>query len=176
MAKSPRYNRRSSSRSAWGRLAPVLPLGALLAAWIVWSDPQMRDDIGIPMEAGVAVEQRFALCEERGYSSHCVVDGDTFRIGDRRIRIEGIDAPERQGRCPAETELARRATTDLQEWLNRGRFAMLAQDDVPRDVYGRELQAPWREDADGARHDLGEHMIAIGSADIYRRGDRTDWC
>jgi len=28
-----------------------------------------------------------------------VVDGDTFHCGDRIVRLEGIDAPEREGQC-----------------------------------------------------------------------------
>ena len=48
-----------------------------------------------------------------------VTDGDTIRIGETRIRLKGIDAPEMEQRCVrsglsyACGETARRALTDL---------------------------------------------------------------
>ena len=49
------------------------------------------------------------------------VDGDTFRLGNRRIRIVGIDAPEVEGQCSAERDLAAAATVKLRALLNDGR-------------------------------------------------------
>ena len=49
----------------------------------------------------------FPLCSAPGYSPNCVVDGDTLRMAERRIRLTGFDAPEMKGACPAESEAAR---------------------------------------------------------------------
>nr|WP_237437456.1 thermonuclease family protein [Alteraurantiacibacter aestuarii] len=128
------------------------------------------------MPAGEQVTAGFALCDAPGYAPNCVVDGDTFRIASRRIRVQGIDAPERDGRCDAERELARRATADLLAWLERGPFLMLPADQAGHDRYGRELQTVWREAADGSRDDLGDHMRRIGSARRYDSRAKVDWC
>ena len=46
-----------------------------------------------------------------GNSTNCVVDGDTLRIGARRIRLIGIDAPELHSpACPTEAAQAEAAT------------------------------------------------------------------
>ena len=50
----------------------------------------------------------------------CVVDGDTFRIGKRRVRIVGIDVPEVNARFESERTLAVAATVKLQSILNQG--------------------------------------------------------
>lgn len=151
-------------------------LALLIGAGLVWRDPALREGIGLPMAAGEVVEARFVLCDSPGYSSHCVVDGDTFRIGNRRIRVEGIDAPERDGQCEAERAGARRATADLLNWLERGAFEMVAPGDVPRDQYGRELQSVWRSTDGGGRDDLARHMITAGSAVRYDSRNHMDWC
>ena len=118
----------------------------------------------------------FTLCDAPGYSANCVVDGDTFRMAERRIRIEGIDAPEREGQCEEESRASLRATQALNDWLNQGDFHMLAADDVPRDQYGRELQTIWRETPQTRRQDLAAHLIDSGFAEVYSRNGRPDWC
>lgn len=114
------------------------------------------------------VERQFGICGQ-GSTAACVVDGDTLRIGQRRIRLTGYDAPEMQGQCDAESQLARVAQEELAGWLNLGAFEMDGGEDPPRDQYGREL----REVRRGGEI-LADTMIERGLA----RRSRLDrgWC
>ncbi|MGN6356956.1 MAG: thermonuclease family protein [Novosphingobium sp.] len=86
------------------------------------------------------VSATFTRCGP-GRGEACVIDGDTFKLGERKIRIVGIDTPEVDARCPQEAQLAEAATVHIQEVLNRGPFQMIARLDEPTDRYGRELRA-----------------------------------
>lgn len=121
------------------------------------------------------VAARFVICGAPGGGFACVVDGDSFRLGDRRIRIRGIDAPERDGVCSAETELAGKAAAKLVELLNAGPFTMTAARSDEHDQYGRELRVLTRREADGKSRSIGEAMVAAGFAHDYR-GAKTSWC
>ena len=116
------------------------------------------------------VSERFTRCGVPGSGFACVVDGDSFRLGERRIRIRGIDAPEREGRCQAESELATKAADRLVELLNDAPFVMTARRQDERDRYGRELRVLTR----GAKS-IGETMVAEGFAHDYA-GAKTSWC
>lgn len=114
------------------------------------------------------VERQFTICGQ-GSSAACVVDGDTLRIGQRRVRLTGYDAPELDGACEAESRLARVAREELAGWLNLGPFEMSGRDDPPRDQYGREL----REVRRGGEA-LADTMVERGLARRSRQ-DRG-WC
>lgn len=115
------------------------------------------------------ITHRFPLCAATGYSPNCVVDGDTIRIGDRRIRLTGFDAPELDGACPQESLRAQEARAALHGWLSRGPFEMDGGTQPPRDQYGRELRAARRgEDY------LVDHMVAGDHA--RRSGEARNWC
>lgn len=93
-----------------------------------------------------------------------VTDGDTIRIGDARIRLKGIDAPEMEQRCSragrsyACGETARRALIDLLSGENvRCRPA-------GRDRYRRILA---RCTVNG--NDIGTLMVESGWAVSYGR-------
>jgi endonuclease YncB( thermonuclease family) len=115
------------------------------------------------------VAELFTRCGS-GTEHACVVDGDSFRLGKRRIRIRGIDAPEREGACPAETELAERSAARLTELLSAGPFIMTAVGGDERDQYDRELRVLTR----GGRS-IGDEMVSAGLAHDYR-GRKTSWC
>ena len=92
----------------------------------------------------------------------CVVDGDTLWWQGEKIRIAEIDAPEINGRCPAERALAVRSRGRLVELLNAGpvRFTR-----VGTDRYGRTL----------ARFDgVSETLIREGLAQPWPR--KRSWC
>lgn len=176
MASPPRFDRGSRWRASerrrrWDWLRPLLLLALIGLAWHAWNRPDWRSAIGLPIPQPQQVALRFALCADPGYAANCVVDGDTFRLGPRRIRVQGIDAPEVHGHCPAETMAAARATRALQAWLNAGPFLLDPPDAVQRDRYGRELQVPARAADDAARH-----MLATGLAHPFASGPRQPWC
>ncbi len=96
-----------------------------------------------------------------------IIDGDTFRLGAERVRIENIDAPEIHGRCDAETKLAALAKEKLSIIL------MSATPEVQRhgtDRYGRTLALIRVEGAD-----VGDMLIAANVA-VPWKGRRHDWC
>ena len=154
---------------------PVLLLVVMAVWWFVFRP--------IAQEQGwVEVTSSFAICGEPGPREEgCVVDGDTVVLGfggeRRRIRLIGFDAPEIDGRCEVERELAIAARTRLHRWLSEGSFEWNGADDPPRDQYGRELRRVRRASDDGDFEYLGETMIAAGFASESGYGaDPVDWC
>jgi len=114
----------------------------------------------------------FPLCISPGYAANCVVDGDTIRIGERRIRLTGFDAPEIDGACQRESDLALAARDALHRWLALGDFELDGGAEPPRDQYGRELRAARR----GEEY-LADMMIAAGLArDNGWGAGEADWC
>ena len=97
-----------------------------------------------------------------------VVDGDTLRCGGELVRIVGIDTPERHGRCPFETRLARQATDRLKE-LAEGGIYMRPRG---RDRYGRLLA----EVRDVRGDDVAEVMIREGLGRPNHGERRKGWC
>lgn len=84
-----------------------------------------------------------AVAADRPCTVTRVVDGDTFYCADgRKVRLIGIDAPERdQGRAGRESAAA------LRRMLPAGASVRLEQDVGPRDRYGRALAYVWLGDA-----------------------------
>lgn len=82
----------------------------------------------------------------------CVVDGDTVWIEGEKIRLLDIDAPEMNGKCPAEQAQARRARDRLIVLLN-SRDVTIERDG--KDRYGRTL---------ARLGDVGEVLIREGLA------------
>jgi len=107
---------------------------------------------------------------------YCVVDGDTIRIGERRIRLVGFDTPEKNARCEEERISAERATQALQAWLNRGPFVMSVNAARATDRYGRELQVIAREARGGPPEALSGYMVGNAFARDYGGGRRAAWC
>jgi endonuclease YncB( thermonuclease family) len=71
---------------------PFLLLAILLAAWVVM-DPALVEPPTLLAGDPEHVSETFTRCGPgRGHA--CVIDGDTFKLGERKVRIIGIDAPE----------------------------------------------------------------------------------
>src|SRR5688572_18282020 len=71
-----------------------------------------------------------------GPRDNCVVDGDAWWQAGEKFRLAGIDAPEMQGRCAAESALAVRSRDRLRALLNTGEPRVQRRG---KDRYGRTL-------------------------------------
>lgn len=112
---------------------------------------------------------RFPLCG-RPPHTQCVIDGDTFYLRGRSIRLADIDAPETSpARCAREAELGAAATRRLRDLLNAGPFE-LAAGRRDEDRYGRKLRTVTR---DG--RSIGDILVAEGLARKWT-GRRLPWC
>ena len=116
----------------------------VIVAILAWFGGRMPDrDPGAPLVVRATVVER-------------VVDGDTLVVGEERVRLHGIDAPELdQPQGPA----ARRALIELAA----GQPVDCERLDTDR--YGRAVA--WCRTPDGT--DLGGWLVARGLALAYRR-------
>ena len=102
-------------------------------------------------------------------TDYCVVDGDTIRSNGKRVRLIGLDAPERQGaKCARERRLGDLAAGALSGMLSAGRVSYPAS--TEQDRFNREL----RELSVGGKP-VADRMIAAGHAVRYGNG-KPDWC
>lgn len=160
-APSFKPSRRGVRRALW--LVPLLALAGALF------DPALIAPFG-PLAASERVTATFTPCG-RGRGPACVIDGDTFKLGDRKIRITGIDAPElAEPRCAAEAALARRSADRLRALLNQGPFDMVAHRLHGEDRHGRYLRVLRRND-----QSIGGQLIDEGLAHRYI-GSKRSWC
>jgi endonuclease YncB( thermonuclease family) len=125
---------------------------------------------GVLLLGGALAAALFAQWRPAGPLATCrAVDGDTLRCGAERVRIVGLDTPEMQGRCAAESRLARRAQERLAALSAEG----VALEAKGRDRYDRLLAVV--RDRDG--RDLAAILIREGLARPYDgRGPRASWC
>lgn len=98
-----------------------------------------------------------------------VWDGDSIRLGQsgERIRIFNIDAPEIDGRCPYETDLAQQSKNRLAEMMDGQQLIIRRQG---TDRYGRTLAAV---SVNGV--DAGDVLVSEGLARTWS-GRREAWC
>ena len=100
-----------------------------------------------------------------------VWDGDSIRLGTTRqseaVRIFNIDAPEIEGQCAYETDLALQSKIRLAELLKGQRIEILRQG---TDRYGRTLAAIRVEGRDD-----GDILVDEGLARTWA-GRREPWC
>lgn len=157
-----RPKRTDVRRALW--FIPLLLLGGALL------DPSLIAPIGPLAAPPERVSSSFTPCGP-GRGSACVIDGDTFKLGDRKIRIIGIDAPELMApQCSKEEALARKSANRLLELLNRGEFEMVAHRLQRRDRHGRDLMVIRRNG-----QSIGSALIDEGLAHRYI-GSKTSWC
>lgn len=175
--RGPRGPRKS--RGFWARaLSGARPFAALvvfLTLGVVLGDGGAFEPPAFLQTTPEQLTGDFTRCG-RGRGVNCVIDGDTFKLGQRKVRVVGIDTAEIEARCPAEAEQAEKSTAALQGWLNRGPFQMSARIDEPSDRYGRDLRIVKRIGADGKEDRLADFMQAEGGARSYLGGYRGGWC
>ena len=156
-------------------LRPVMLLAGIVILWPLL-DPALVEPPGFLSSDPVIVDAKFGRCG-RTLGRACVVDGDTFRLGSRRIRIIGIDAPETHPPgCAREAELGEEATRKLQQLLNQGPFQMTGRIDDMTDRYGRHLRVVTRMRPDGSVQSIADDMQEAGLAKAYLGGLRGGWC
>ncbi|MFL6750221.1 MAG: thermonuclease family protein [Sphingomicrobium sp.] len=148
----------------WVLIVPVLLLlGALL-------DPKLIGPVWPLAAPAEVVSSNFTLCGPESGPA-CVIDGDSFKLGDRTIRIMGIDAPQLSSpKCPAEAALARRSADRLITLLNEGQFEMIAHRLQTQDRYGRNLMMLRRNG-----RSIGHQLIDEDLAHRYT-GFKFSWC
>jgi micrococcal nuclease len=162
-------------RDAFVSLRPWLLLIGFATMAYIFTLPGAFSAPGWLSSEPQVIEGRFTRCG-RGRGYYCVVDGDTFKLGDTSVRAVGIDTAEREAGCPAEAVQAEASTKALQGWLNRGPFRMTHRLDEPIDRYGRSLRTVYRLRPDGSEDRLADFMRREGGARGYWGGGRGDWC
>jgi endonuclease YncB( thermonuclease family) len=88
-----------------------------------------------------------------------IVDGDTLRIDGDRVRLWGMDAPERKQACQISGQsvpIGQRATDTLRQILTNGPLRCDAKD---RDRYGRTVSECWAGEVN-----VSEAMVRLGWA------------
>jgi micrococcal nuclease len=179
-----RFGRRPQAPRFWPpqrhlRLLPwarPIVLAAVLAIFWAGFDPLLVEPPAFLAGEPERISASFSRCG-RGRSFACVIDGDTLKLGKRRVRIIGIDAPETQhAQCPEEARLGEQATARLQQLLNQGPFDMVAPAYGRQDRYGRDLRVIRRKRADGGTQSIAEEMRESGLAHRYMGGFKPGWC
>ena len=101
---------------------------------------------------------------------NCVIDGDTFVLDGKAVRIVDIETPAAANpECEREAMLAQKAARRLQQLLNAGPLELVAAA-RDEDVYGRKQRTLLRNG-----RSLGDMLIAEGLA--RPRGDaKKSWC
>lgn len=150
-------------------LRPFAMLGVLILLWVT-ANPGLVEPWGPLAMTPERVDEHFTRCGPgRGHA--CVIDGDTIKIGTRKIRIVGIDAPETHPpRCAGEAAKGEAATARLQALLNEGPFEMIGSRADAVDVYGRDLRVLKR---DG--RSIGAQLRDEGLVRRYS-GTKLPWC
>ena len=156
-------------------LRPVMLLAAIVVLWPAL-DPALIEPPTFLQAAREPVSATLTRCG-LGRSWASVIDGDTFKLGDRKIRIIGIDTPETHPpRCAEEARLGELATVKLQQLLNERPFEMVGRIDDMHDRYGRDLRVIRRLNPDGSYQNMAEAMRASGLARRYLGGFKQGWC
>ena len=163
----------SAARRRLVGLRPFLLLAVLLVLGAVL-DPALVEPVGLLSTAPEQVSAMFTPCGP-GRGRACVIDGDTFKLGERKVRIIGIDTPELNGQCPEERRLAAQAAARLRQLLNQGPFTMTGHIGELQDRYRRDLRTLTRERPGGTLQNIAADMRNSGLARRYV-GAKSNWC
>ena len=171
---APRRKRQFAGQFAKAGARPFILFAILAGLWPTL-DPALVEPPAFLTASPERVTARFTRCGP-GRGQACVTDGDSFKLGQRKIRIVGIDAPETHpANCPEEARLGEAATAELMRLLNDGPFEMTGRIDDMSDRYGRDLRVVTRKRPDGTIQSIAEDMRASGLARRYL-GRKSSWC
>lgn len=148
----------------WRRWGPALAFFLLLALrWYVGADSDRppAPATGSAPKGSAAKTDRQAPLAPGAYRVAWVIDGDTLRVdGDpRRLRLEGIDAPELPREDAPGEPWASEARRFLEQALGSDRYVRLEAGGTPADRYGRPLVFVWRQ-----QDLLNEQLVRAGLA------------
>ena len=178
--KAPRpaqfWRKEKSWAQAWRETRPFVFLIALITVIAIHQTAGFYSPPRFLQTEAEPVDTYFTRCGPgRGHA--CVIDGDTIKIGERKIRVIGIDTPEIQGRCEAERVMAQKAAERMRSWVNAGPFEMVGRIDEPTDRYGRDLRTLRRQLPGGAGTEYAARIMReAGLARQYSGGWRAGWC
>jgi micrococcal nuclease len=153
--------------------------GLVLAAALAASAPLRKADISQPPVAAPLPADRAAARQMIPAEVIRIIDGDTVEMRAliwldqhvvTRVRLRGIDAPERDPRCPDENRRADAAAAALSALLAQKPLHLT---DISRDKYGGRVIARVMAGASG---DAGEALLAQGHARPYTGGRRDRRC
>ena len=108
-----------------------------------------------------------------------VIDGDTLEVrvmvwlGQEvvtRVRIDGIDTPEKRGKCQREKDMAEQARVLTEQLLTDAQIALY---DIQHDKYGGRIRA---RVVTRSGEDIGQMLIKSGLARPYKGEARQPWC
>ncbi|MGB7654838.1 MAG: thermonuclease family protein [Novosphingobium sp.] len=171
-----RWSGQSRLRRFWNALRWWLATALLVAALWYWFGATRIAPMRIPEGPQEVLTGPFTRCGS-GRALTCAVDGDTIMVGQRAIRVIGIDAPEiHPARCPDEAQKGEAAAQLLLTLLNQGPVTLAGPAPPVHDEYGRELRHLLRAKADGSVQSLADDMVSSGLARPYLRGARDPWC
>lgn len=113
-------------------------------------------------------------CIQMPASEIIAVDGDTYQIAGRRLRLAGWDSPETgsAAKCRKEHELGLRAEAQAKLFIGTGTTATLQL--LGQDQYKREVARIW---LDGT--DIGKMLNVDGLALPIHKDEvsaKADWC
>ena len=113
-------------------------------------------------------------CLRMPASQLLAIDGDTYQVNGKRVRLAGWDSPEtgNSARCRIEHELGLRAEAQAKLLVSTGKTATLQL--MGQDQYQREVARIW---LDGT--DIGKMLNIDGLALPIHKDEasgKADWC
>ena len=111
-----------------------------------------------------------------------VVDGDTVDVSvdlgfdihhKARVRMMGIDTPEKRTKNKAEKALGMASTARLKELLKGKQVKIECSKEKGK--FGRVLAIVWTVDKEGQEIDINSQLIEEGHARAYSGGKKEAW-
>lgn len=156
-----------------------------LRQWAHWPIPVSTGSSQLPADSQAARDSEF-IWKHAGHPDvrHPVdvlrtIDGDTFEARvhlssgldlTTRVRLRGVDAPERKASCAQELRMAEAAGEALRGLLGEGGVTI---HHIGPDKYNGRVVA---DVATRRTEDISAALIAKGHARSYRGGHRSSWC